>query len=56
MVEPSNAPPPAGPEKPKRKYTVSDKVRASNRLNLLQANANPKKKYRSTPQPGLCLR
>src|SRR5271157_5696622 len=50
MLEPSNSPPPAKPEKPKRKYTVSDKVRAANRLNLVQANANPEKKYRPTPK------
>ncbi len=45
MPEPSN-PPTEG--KPKRKYTVSDKVRAANRLNLVQANADPEKKYRPT--------
>jgi len=50
MVEPPNAPPPPGLEKPKRKYTVSDKVRAANRLNLAQANADPEKKYRPTPK------
>jgi hypothetical protein len=50
MVEPSNSPPPAGPEKPKRKYTVSDKVLAANRAKLVQANANPEKKYRPTPK------
>src|SRR5271157_6370150 len=50
MLEPSNSPPPAKPEKPKRKYTVSDKVRAANRLNLVQANANPEKKYGPTPK------
>jgi len=48
MVEPSNSPTPDA--KPKRKYTVSDRVRASNRLNLTHANANPEKKYRPTPK------
>ena len=50
MVEPSNSPPPPGPEKPKRKYTVSDKVLAANRAKLVQANADPEKKYRPTPK------
>ncbi|HMD96572.1 MAG TPA: hypothetical protein VKM93_04460 [Terriglobia bacterium] len=50
MPEPSNPPPPPGQERPKRKYTVSDKVRAANRLNLVQANANPEKKYGPTPK------
>ncbi|HMD97483.1 MAG TPA: hypothetical protein VKM93_09180 [Terriglobia bacterium] len=50
MVEPSNSAPPAEPERPKRKYTVSDRVLAANRLNLVQANANPEKKYRPTPK------
>jgi hypothetical protein len=49
MVAPPNSPPPAD-AKPKRKYTVSDKVRAANRLNLAQANADPEKKYRPTPK------
>ena len=40
---------PTRPEpKPKRKYTVSDKVLAANRVNLVQANADPEKKYRPT--------
>ncbi|MGO9272607.1 MAG: hypothetical protein ACLQOO_20635 [Terriglobia bacterium] len=51
MVAPSNSPPPAGPEpKPKRKYTVSEKVLAANRAKLAQANADPEKKYRPTPK------
>ncbi|HME01279.1 MAG TPA: hypothetical protein VKM93_28690 [Terriglobia bacterium] len=50
MVEPSNSPPPAGPEKPKRKYTVSDKVLEANRAKLVQANADPDKKYRPSPR------
>jgi len=48
MVDASNSPTPDA--KPKRKYTVSDKVRHANRLNLVQANANPEKKYRTTPK------
>ena len=49
MVAPSNSPPSPGPKeegKPRRKYTVSEKVLAANRLNLVQANAEPEKKYR----------
>ena len=45
MVEPLNPEP-----KPKRRYTVSDKVLTANRLNLTQANADPEKKYRPTPK------
>ncbi|MGO9273299.1 MAG: hypothetical protein ACLQOO_24195, partial [Terriglobia bacterium] len=49
MVAPPNSPPLPGPEpKPKRKYTVSEKVLAANRVNLAQANADPEKKYRPT--------
>src|SRR5208282_316354 len=51
MVEPQNSPPLPGPEPtPKRKYTVSDKVLAANRVKLIQANADPEKKYRPTPK------
>ncbi len=61
MVEPPNSPPGGsanpepripnpGQEKPKRKYTVSEKVLAANRAKLVQANADPEKKYRPTPK------
>ncbi len=61
MVEPPNPPPGGsanpesripnpGPEKPKRKYTVSDKVLEANRAKLVQANADPDKKYRPSPR------
>src|SRR5208282_1557666 len=51
MVAPPNSPPLPGPEpKPKRKYTVSEKVLAANRAKLVQANADPEKKYRPTPK------
>jgi hypothetical protein len=49
MPESSNSPPAVKPDKPKRKYTVSDKVLAANRAKLVQANADPRRITVSAP-------